>query len=256
MKTNVVILGCGPAGLAAAAAVIHSGRECVIVSNTSQPSRLYGCQYLHAPVPGYEYAPKTQVGYWLIGTPEEYRRKVYGDKWEGKVSPEDFVGVHDAWDIRTTYRHMWNELITGNLVWLHEEPDIRDGILPDFVFALRPEKIISTIPAPALCLKDHKFTYHTIYASGSTSQKPFDENEIICDGTAQHPWYRISRVFGYQTIEWATAPETREPHAAVPKPLETDCDCYPEIARVGRYGKWQKSALVHEVYPEVKRLLA
>ena len=54
---RVVILGCGPAGLAAAKAATDLGRETVIVSQSDLPSMLYGCQYLHAPVPGYENVP-------------------------------------------------------------------------------------------------------------------------------------------------------------------------------------------------------
>jgi hypothetical protein len=254
---RIVVLGCGPAGLAAAQAAVDSCHEVVIISNTDKPSRQFGCQYLHAPIPGYEFAPKTLVGYWLIGTPEEYRQKVYGKDWTGKVSPEDFEGVHEAWDIRRTYEEMWKSIIHGDKAWIHVEEPIKDGIIPPCVYAFKPDKIISTIPATALCYRqEHEFKYHAIYASGSTSPKPYDENTIICDGTSKHDWYRIARVFVYQTTEWATQPATGEPNVCVPKPLSTDCNCYPEIARVGRYGTWKKSVLVHEVYPEVMRLLS
>ena len=253
---RVVILGCGPAGLAAAQAVIDSGRDPIIISNKREPSRLYGCQYLHAPIPGYENAPCATVGYWLIGSPEEYRQKVYGDKWQGKVSPEDFVGEHDAWDIRWTYRRMWERLIDGGQTWIHDHEAIRGGIIPDCVGTYKSVRTISTIPATALCFKPrHEFRHHKIFANGSTGPKPRTDNQIICDGTKQNDWYRISRVFGYQTTEWATAPDARESAVEVPKPLVTDCDCHPEIDRVGRYGKWQKSYLVHQVYQEVTDLL-
>jgi len=254
--SRVTILGCGPAGLAAAAAVVSSGQEAVIVSNTREPSRQYGCQYLHAPIPGYENAPHARVGYWLIGTAEEYRQKVYGDKWQGKVSPEDFIGEHDAWDIRWTYREMWSRLIDGGLAWIHVDEPIADGRIPPCVYDLRSERIISTIPAPALCWKkEHEFRYHAIFANGSTTESPRTDNMIICDGTDQNAWYRISNVFGYKTTEWAKAPIGTRGGVMVPKPLVTDCDCHPEIHRVGRYGKWQKSYLVHEVYPEVMELV-
>lgn len=253
MPYRVVILGCGPAGLAAAWAAVQSGREAAIVSNTYEPSRLYGCQYLHAPIPGFEHAPKTIVDYSLIGTPEQYRQKVYGDKWEGRVSPEDFVGAHEAWDIRYTYRKMWTHLIEAGTV-AHYIGEVVNGVIPDLVYQLDPGRIISTIPAPALCFKpDHKFNYHSIYANGSRTAQPMSDNTIICDGTDRNAWYRISNVFGYRTTEWASKPEG--PSACVPKPLDTDCDCYPEIHRVGRYGAWRKSYLVHEVYPEVTELL-
>jgi len=255
MSHPVVVLGCGPAGLAAAWAAVQSGREAVIVSNTDRPSRLYGCQYLHAPVPGFEHIRSTFVSYDLIGTPEQYRRKVYGDKWEGRVSPEDFVGAHEAWDIRMTYRKMWTHLIELGTVGLYSGVQIENGVIPDLVYQLDPGRIISTIPAPALCHRDHKFSYHKIYANGSIAEQTLEDDSVTCDGTDGHAWYRVSRVFGYETIEWASMPKVAVPVACVLKPLETECDCYPEIYRVGRYGAWRKSYLVHEVYPEVTELL-
>jgi len=255
MSHPVVVLGCGPAGLAAARAAVQSGREAVIVSNTDRPSRLYGCQYLHAPIPGFDHIRSTFVSYDLIGTPEQYRRKVYGDKWEGRVSPEDFVGAHEAWDIRMTYRKMWTHLIELGTVGLYSGVQIENGVIPDLVYQLDPGRIISTIPAPALCYRDHKFSYHKIYANGSTAEQTLEDDSVTCDGTDGHAWYRVSRVFGYETIEWASMPKVAVPVACVLKPLETECDCYPEIYRVGRYGAWRKSYLVHEVYPEIMGLL-
>jgi hypothetical protein len=255
--SRVTILGCGPAGLAAAAAVVSSGHRATVLSNTVLPSQQYGCQYLHAPIPGFEDVPHTTVKYSLIGSPEEYRAKVYGGSWQGKVSPEDFIGEHEAWDIRKTYLRMWDRFIFGGKADFYQIPAIADGILPWPVYANRPDLIISTIPAPAMCYRqEHEFHYHTIFANGTTDAIPYPEDAIVCDGTEEHDWYRISRVFGYQTTEWPAYPrDPAQECAVVPKPLVTDCDCYPEIHRIGRYGKWQKSYLVHQAYPEVLELL-
>jgi hypothetical protein len=254
--SRVTILGCGPAGLAAAAAVVSSGNRATVMSSSARPSTLYGCQYLHAPIPGYERAAHTRVSYSLIGTAGEYRQKVYGSNWTGKVSPEDFIGEHDAWDIRETYLRMWDRLITDEVVHFYRIPLIENGIVPDEVFGSRPDMIISTIPAPALCYKpEHRFKFHDIYANGTTDAVPYPEDSIICDGTGEHDWYRISRVFGYQTTEWPKPPATSASYARVVKPLETDCDCYPEYKRIGRYGAWRKSYLVHQAFPEVMEMI-
>lgn len=250
---RVVILGCGPAGLAAASAAVSSGRETVIISNTEQPSKLYGCQYLHAPIPGYDDASHVRVSYRLAGTAEQYRRKVYGDAWHGKVSPEDFVGDHDAWDIRETYEHMWQDLIVGQQTGLIVAR-IMKGRIP-LIHSLRPELVVSTVPAQALCSKPaHTFTGHYIWADGSTIEIAGD-NEVICDGTSEQSWYRISNVFGYRTTEWASKPHKSAHSMSVVKPLWTNCDCHPEIMRAGRYGAWEKKRLVHEVYPAVMEAL-
>jgi hypothetical protein len=254
--SRTVILGCGPAGLAAAAAAVSSGHEAIIISNSDKPSKQYGAQYLHAPVPGYEDVAKVRVTYSLIGTPEQYRQKVYQNLWSGKVSPEDFAGDHEAWDIRETYSRLWADLIDGLKVGLIQKRII-NGAIP-FIRSLRPDLIVSTIPAQALCQNvRHKFKSHTIYANGSTTSETMPDNEIICDGTDEHEWYRVSNVFGFRTTEWPSRPRTPVHSGAVPviKPLYTDCNCHPEVLRAGRYGAWEKARLVHEVYPAVKRAL-
>jgi hypothetical protein len=252
---TIAILGCGPTGLAAAEAAVSLGHYVVIMSSSNSPSQIYGCQYLHAPVPGYEWVDHTRVGYWLVGTPEQYRLKVYGSNWNGKVSPEDFVGEHDAWDIRATYTAMWKRLHEIKKVRFVKIPAITSGAVSD-IYRFGPEKIISTIPARALCYrKEHEFVYHTIYAVGSTNQGLEAEDTIICDGTEAHAWYRNACVFGYRTTEWSLPQPNGETTARVIKPLTTNCNCHAHIYRIGRYGKWLKSYLVHKTYPDVMRIL-
>lgn len=253
---TVAVLGSGPAGLAAALAAVNSGHRVLVVTNSTDPSKQYGCQYLHAPIPSYEQVAHTRVDYTLNGTPEEYRLKVYGPKWEGRVSPEDFIGEHDAWDIRATYAYLWDDLHMSSLVSFKVVKRISDGILPRDIYDFKPTTIISTIPAPALCFHpEHNFRAHRIFASGTKSFDDELEDKIVCDGTPETEWYRSACVFGYRTTEWAYRPSNGHDVTAVTKPLTTDCDCYPEIYRVGRYGKWQKSYLVHQVYPEVMGIL-
>lgn len=253
---SVAVLGCGPSGLAAALAAIRSGHEVLIASNVLAPSTQYGCQYLHAPIPGYEDVAHAQVGYHLCGTAEEYRVKVYGKKWMGRVSPEDFIGEHDAWDIRETYNRLWRDLHTFRGVRFLKVPRVKNGLMPEEIYRYKPGVIISTIPATELCYgKDHEFVGHRIYANGTVKQGTDDVNTIVCDGTRNVEWYRNACVFGYRTIEWSKRPKNGDVTVTVNKPLSTNCSCYPEIRRIGRYGKWQKSYLVHQAYPEVMEFL-
>lgn len=261
---RVVVLGCGPAGMTAAWAAISLEHSVTIISKRWEPSILYGCQYLHEPIPGFEDVPSTTVRYGVQGTSEQYRDKVYGSKWHGRVSPEDFVGEHQAWDIRETYRRLWAELngmtmdITAPPVMTIGGIEIKHGDI-DSVRKMMPDKIISTIPATDLCYQpEHTFRSHHIYASGSTIQDDMPDNYVWCNGTNDVDWYRNSSVFGYRTVEWPSRiAMTAHGRGAVRvnKPLDTNCECHKDIIRVGRYGEWSKGVLVHQVYDKVVEAL-
>jgi hypothetical protein len=228
-----------------------------MISKELEPSILLGCQYLHAPIPGLKDAQTAKVGYHLIGTPEQYRLKVYGNEWKGKVSPEDFIGEHDAWDIRETYNRLWH----GVKFYAHSQIRIAGGNL-SAVRMLKPDRIISTIPAMNLCespFAKHEFYRHLIYASGaSRPQDGLGANQVMCVGDESTDWYRSSNVFGYRTVEWPAGRSISRPEGTVRvyKPLSTDCDCHPDVIRVGRYGEWDKSVLVHQVYDKVVKALS
>ncbi len=99
----------------------------------------------------------------------------------------------------------------------------------------------------------HEFVRHVIYASGDVEQGRIRDNFVICDGTPDMDWYRVANVFGYRTVEWPYNVQFADDTIAVRvvKPLSTNCDCHPDVIRVGRYGEWSKSVLVHEVYNKV-----
>lgn len=254
---KVAVLGCGPAGLVAAWAAIGLGHEVMVISDKWEPSTLYGCQYLHMPIPGFQDVPKVKVDYQLLGTTEMYRSKVYGENWEGKVSPEDMRGTRPAWDIRETYGRLWNKIVGSEqiqkVLWTVKEGNLRAVYNNDI------DRIVSSIPARNLCHNlEHGFDRQLIYAQGATEWNATPENTVICDGTDQWPWYRISNVFGYQTVEWPAGRGLPRPKDSVRvyKPLSTNCVCHGDVIRVGRYGAWDKSVLVHQVYDKVVKELS
>lgn len=254
MSSRIAIFGVGPSGLAAAAAVVQSGREVDLFSKRLEKSNLYGCQYLHAPIPGYHSAGPIPVNYSLLGSSQDYRRKVYGDGWIGSVSPEELEGKHLAWDIRETYDAMWNDLIPRSEVRIRQET-VTASFLRGHSWVLDSayERVISTIPASYLCDQGHDFASHDIWAAGSTEPDSSLDAHVICDGTADVDWYRTASVFGYRTIEWSSKPSVDA--AKVAKPLNTNCACFPNIIRMGRYGRWQKGILVHHVYEQTAYLM-
>jgi hypothetical protein len=258
--------------MVAAWAALRAGHEVTFYSNTVEKSTLYGCQYLHAPIPlPPEFRVRsTTVAYKLNGSTSEYRAKVYGAAWQGSVSPEDLEGEHEAWDIRATYDALWSTITKRRSVNIVTPVQIHHSWLAAHTRDLSEyAHVISTIPAMALCenpkmlpsQEGHLFRAHRILASGST--EPLDsDNEIICDGTDSVPWYRSASVFGYRTMEYprrqrqiVAATHGPRGFAEVQKPLSNECDCHPEIIRMGRYGEWTKGVLVHHVFERVESLM-
>jgi hypothetical protein len=250
---KVIILGCGPAGLMAAEAAEQAtpygeSVEIGIVSR-KQKSALYGAQYLHSPIPYMTSTTARSVSYVLRGgTPLDYRLKVYGNGWSGTVSPEDMERNHLAWDIRATYDNLWAK-------WEHavSDLDVTPYGLKQILGDLKPDLMVNTIPRPSLCESGHFFGSTEVWAAGDAPDLGIDigkmydcpDEHIICEAGDNSAWYRKSRVFGHTTVEWPGYIERVPVRTAsrVVKPLNTNCDCWPNILHLGRYGMWAKGVL-------------
>ena len=250
---RAAVLGCGPAGLFAAHGLIEAGWN-VDIFSIKRRSEMFGAQYLHEPIHGLV-ERDSLITYELLGTPEEYRRKVYGDAPVGTVSPEQFVGTQRVWDIRSAYYDAWDkyhELIQ------HQPLDNR--VAGEIVKGAY-NAVVSSVPAPSLCGAGHQFQSTRVWAIGDAPERGIfspvnpGSNKVICNGERSPGWYRASRVFGYNTTEW---PEAAKPPisgvAVVLKPTGTNCNCLPDLVRVGRYGTWTKGVLSHEAYKTAKEL--
>lgn len=256
---KVTILGCGPAGLMAAQGIQHACEEAVepldlrIISR-KRPSELFGAQYLHEPIPGATISAPTMINYRLQGSVDSYKRKVYGPLWDGSVSPEDLAIAHPGWDIRETYRNLW-------MLWEDRIEDASiDGASIAMLTAQEPPgsvMFINSIPRDSLCIKQHTFAFSEIIAAGDAPARGIiltmfksAEDTVVCNGDESPSWYRRSRVFHHTTVEWpgniASVPVNSA--SRVRKPLWTDCDCWPQVRHVGRYGKWEKGVLSHTAY--------
>lgn len=251
----VAILGSGPAGLFAAQAVYDSGNVAHIFSR-GERSPLYGAQYLHAPVPGFDCGDAQQVAYILKGSAESYRRKVYGDVPAGlTVSPEVLQPLHEAWDIRKVYDQAWDRfkgIITPGEITTYWLDNGFEGSGYDLV--------VFSLPLISFCQAGHQFRSQEIWAQGdapdlgiscSVTVEPWT---IIANGEDSPSWYRASNVFGHRTVEWPYRPKPPvEGLAKVHKAVSTNCDCWSEIGgapvvRVGRYGTWFKGEFSHRAY--------
>lgn len=251
----VAILGSGPAGLLAAHAVALRGQPFAIFSE-GKPSKIGGAQFLHSAIPNLTAEqPDFHVIFKLKGEASEYRRKVYGDapgvpfvSMEGLTDGQ----VQPAWDLRTAYEQLFDgpmgRSVEGNKVtvsakWLWDH---------QFDFS----SIISSIPLNVLCLNpQHVFSFQTILIS--TDDISFvGVNEIVYNGEPSPSWYRASNINGHCGTEWSTnTPKPPLPNLIqVKKPVWTNCDCYPQMIRVGRYGEWKKGVLVDDAFKKVMAL--
>ncbi len=261
---KILVLGSGPAGLMAAQGAVDAANidpkrtsltdlKVAIISHKVK-SDLYGCQYLHQPIPGITPAAARTVSYQMRGDADDYRRKVYGQVWSGTVSPEDLGGEHQAWDLRATYDALWTfwerHIMAGHV----------DAVsLSTIVANSKPDLIINSIPRPALCHEGHAFGSTEIWAAGDAPKigihLPYQcpKDMVVCNAEDNPSWYRMSNVFGHTTVEWpgSLALVPVRTAARVRKPTSHACTCWEEtlpIMHVGRYGEWAKGVLSHTAY--------
>ncbi len=251
---RVLVLGCGPAGLIAAHAAQMMYSD-VVVFSLARQSRMFGAQYLHSPVPGITFpSDQFKIQYKLEGTPEGYQAKVYPDIRVKKVSPESLRGIHPAWDIRRAYDRLWGR-------WERKVQDIRITSPEDvdqLIGHLKPDLAISTLPAPMLCLEGHSFGVQKIWSSDSKDVAPPPENTVVCNGENHPAWYRAANIQGWITTEWPhqfKPPLPQHMLWEVDKPITTNCVCFPDVTRLGRYGKWQKGYLAHQAFNDTQALI-
>lgn len=260
MNKRVVVLGCGPAGLVAAhAAALFDEEMDVRILSKPRKSFMKGAQYLHAPIPGMGDQTPFRIDYRLAnGTTADYATKVYG---AARVRAEDtsaalLEGIHPAWDIRSAYDDLWRTYSAYVQPW-----DASEAGLIDIIAHWEADLIISSIPAPLLCADPHRHSFHTefIWSTDDAMMAGQEDNSVVCNAGDSPAWYRSARIHGWGTTEWPhrTKPPLSSSHLwEVQKPILTDCTCFPQVMRVGRYGSWTKGTLVHEVFQNVMLQLA
>lgn len=265
MTKFVAIYGCGPAGLMAAHAATMSGWNFQVFSR-KQKSKLFGAQYLHKALPGLDCGMPVSVRYELRGTPEQYRSKVYGDGWDGTVSPEDYVESHLAWDIRYVYDQLWNlyndKIVNIEIGKYGPESKLwyNAAVLGSYDLA------INTMPRKIWAEPGDVFESEKVWAVGDADTERVhlyrpDKFTVVCDGTSDVDWYRCSNIFGFCTMEWpyvdshssymknATPMPPARGASIVEKPLRhnsTATDGW--LHHLGRYGKWEKGVLSTDAF--------
>lgn len=252
---KVAILGCGPAGLIAAQAASEFGAEITILSQPPiQKSPIYGAQFLYEPVPGITRSmPDGMLHNIFLGDVEVYRKKIYGDPtikstWDNKSQT-----IEPVWSLHHTYSMLWDRFkrfIVQRKVTSNVLESVQENC--DFVF--------SSIPLPHICRNktEHQFKKYQVRIVRQGNQTrlfPGESNICIYNGLREDTWFRFSHMFGvnggFEMPLWNNS----EGSVIVNKPTGTTCDCFSNVARVGRYGTWDYGVNTHHSWGIVMEVI-
>jgi hypothetical protein len=245
-RKSVAVLGCGPAGLLAAYRLASEGFHPFIYSDRKAPSFIAGAQFLHVPIEGLTRPePDAVITFAKAGTREGYATKVYGSP-DAPCSWDEFpTGEAPAWSLREINAKLWGRF-SNHVSVARIKPE-------DVAFLVRTFRmVVSTIPAQSLCYRPrhHEFTGAKVWIRHQAPEGL--ENVIAYNGLPTVPWYRASNIDGEGFTEYGHAVQNA---ASGTKPLSNTCDCFPEVVRAGRFGRWEKGVLVHDVLDTVESAL-
>lgn len=249
---KVVVIGCGPAGLAAAHAAVGLGAEVeVIAPKEKTPQR--GPLLIQRPIPGINTShPDATIHQRVIGgSILDYRYKLYGD-----------INIAINGNILEPQYHAWNHFKTYERLWAMYSGLIIDRrVTPGELLLMQDsvELVVSTASAKDMCYRNqilsyhhtkvgqHNFRYAPVRVTPECSYPDQPDNTIIFNAGNTEQWVRSSRIFGNEVTEWPAelAPERAR---LILKPISTDCDCFPRVLRTGRFGKWKNETWVDTAY--------
>jgi hypothetical protein len=264
---KICILGCGPAGLLVAEAVSKTPGYKPIILSRKVPSTIFGAQFLHRQIPGITSdAPDYEINVIKTGTKEGYAYNTYGDAY-APVSWDAYEAdsVVYGWNLRTAYERLWDKFRSDIFQTELDGPTIAH-LMENYPI------IYSTLPLRQICRRHHLFEYQDIWvqhgdANGHLIEGVNDGDYMYYNGNPPEgsgwaeevygpDWYRFSQLSKYQSWEYRRKPGT-EAHpdwynvSSGVKPLSNNCDCWSELRRVGRFGRWEKGQLTHHAYEQV-----
>lgn len=236
----VEVIGCGPAGLAAAHAAKGLGADVVIYAPKAMtPQR--GPLLMQRPIPGINTGhPDGTIHQVVInGSILDYRYKLYGDINIG-INGDILKPHYHAWKHNETYETLWG-------MYEHLVVDRRIRATELASMHRQSDLVVSTANAESMCMRGHTFVSKSVAVTTRASFLDQPDNTIIFNAGDSPDWVRSSLVFGVGSTEWPTDRAPSGSHI-IRKPVSTDCDCYPHVLRTGRFGKWQNETWVDTAY--------
>lgn len=238
---KVIVIGCGPAGLAAAHAAVGLGAEVEIIAPKAMTPQ-NGPLLLQRPIPGVNLGHPDGTIHQIVigGTILDYRYKLYGDINIG-INGDVLKKMYHAWKHRETYCRLWDmyqDRITDRKVGWRELRRLHESV----------DLVISTANAHSLCFQGHSFVSKSVVITPTCSWPDQRDNTIIFNAAEEVPWVRSSKVFGHEVTEWPLSADRPDDSRVILKPISTNCSCYPHVLRTGRFGKFHNETWVDTAY--------
>jgi len=249
---KIAVIGCGPAGLAAAHAAsgLNAG---VVIYSPGEKSPQRGPLVLQRPIPAIStdhpdgYIKQLVIG----GSILDYRYKLYGDiniSIQGNILAE---GYH-CWRMIETYDALWERYMQpgeGHAAQVLMEVTAQD--LSHMVHEF--DLVINTAPLHKLCYKGHNFKSRPVVITMTRSYPNQPPDTTVFNAGNYYPWVRSAWLLGNECTEWlpGTAPEDEE-QITIRKPISHDCDCYPDVLLTGRFGAWRNETWVDTAYYDTR----
>lgn len=259
---KAAVLGYGPAGLIAAKVLLDNGYD-VDVIGAGGKSVIGGAQYLHENIMNpHNTEPEGYIDFVKMGERDVYAQKIYPEA-ATDVSWDHYEGRQAAWALGPVYDQLWNYFVDD---LIH---DTLNGLsLTMLEDTERYDMIFSSIPAHALCLwpEHHGFPRVNIaLVPWSPVKVP---NVVMYSGRKDDVWYRTSNIFGEAWTEFGGKVQGEYNDGLIDpdgvevlpirrgfKPMGTNCNCHPEIVRIGRFGLWDRKVLLHHVPEQVLKAI-
>jgi hypothetical protein len=239
---KVIVVGCGPAGLAAAHAAVGQYCEVVVYAPKSKRDQI-GPLLLQRPIPGInqDHPDFTLRQIVIDGSILDYRYKLYGDVnigINGDILREHLPG----WDHRKTYDKLWD---------MYEHIIEHRWVTPDELSRLHEQAdlVVSTANAQSMCqVSSHNFIAQPIIIARRASLPNQPDNLTVFNGGDRYDWVRSAIIGGNASTEWPVTVGFKPGSKLISKPIATDCTCFPHILRTGRYGAWKNETWVDTAY--------
>ena len=252
----VAVIGCGPAGLAAAHAAYGLGADIVIFS-PGKPSPQKGPLVLQRSIPAITtehpdgYIRQIVIG----GSILDYRYRLYGD-----------VNISIQGDLLRPGYHCWNHIKAYEKMWdlymerrnhprIQHEYGMLDG---DELYQLQQDErfdlVVNTAPLKDLCFNPtHEFTFKQVDITLGQSYPDQPPDTTIFNAGDEFKWVRSAWLLGNSCTEWliGTAPEDADV-ITIRKPIRHDCNCFPRVLGTGRFGAWRNETWVDTAYYDTR----